>query len=170
MADWLIERLARRHDRSLFDCGQPLLNTWLKERAGQFDRKDLSRTFVAIEANETSVLGYYAISTHRVVRQFLPPDEGQHLPHLDVPVALLGRLAVDRSVQGKGLGEYLLSDALLRIRHLADEIGIRGVEVDAIDDDARRFYLKYGFKALLDNPNHLFLSLHVIRKLDLPEP
>jgi GNAT superfamily N-acetyltransferase len=140
------------------------------ERAGQFDRKDLSRTFVAVEEEgEAAVLGYYALSTHRVLPGHLPPDEGKRLPHLDVPVVLIGRLAVDRGVQGQGLGEHLLLDAFQRIQRLADEIGIRGVEVDAIDESARRFYLKHGFRSLLDDPNHLFLSLDVIRKLKLPE-
>ncbi|HQU45968.1 MAG TPA: GNAT family N-acetyltransferase [Pirellulales bacterium] len=162
--------MAPRHDRSAFDCGYPALDAWLKERAGQFDRKDLSRTFVAVQENENTVLGYYAISTHRVLPELLPPDEGKRLPRLDVPVALLGRLAVDRGAQGKGLGEHLLIDALRRIERLADQIGIRAVEVDAIDERAAAFYSKYGFRPLTDDPIHLFLPLHVIRKLDLPPP
>ncbi|HET6880891.1 MAG TPA: GNAT family N-acetyltransferase [Pirellulales bacterium] len=168
MVDWVVERLSRRHDRSKFDCGQPLLNAWLVERAGQFERKDLSRTFVAVEEGEAVVLGYYALSTHRVLPGHLPPDEDKRLPRLDVSVVLIGRLAVDRGVQGRGLGEHLLMDAFQRIQRLADEVGIRGVEVDAIDESARQFYLKRGFRSLLDDPNHLFLSLDVIRKLTLP--
>jgi GNAT superfamily N-acetyltransferase len=168
MRDWIIERLSRRHDRSSFDCGQPVLDLWLKERAGQFDRKDLSRTFVAVVEGEADVRGYYALSTHRVLPEHLPADVGKRLPHLDVPVVLIGRLAVDRRVQGQGLGEHLLYDAFQRIQRLAEEIGIRGVEVDAIDDSARSFYLKHGFRSLLDDPRHLFLSLEVIRKLKLP--
>ncbi len=84
-----------------------------------------------------------------------------------IPVVLLGRLAVDRSVQGQGLGELLLLDALRRAQHIADEIGVRAVEVDAIGEKARAFYARYGFVQLVDDPNHLFLSLQVIRKLAL---
>jgi GNAT superfamily N-acetyltransferase len=92
------------------------------------------------------------------------------LPRLDVPVVLLGRLAVDRTTQGQGLGSLLLIDALRRVQHLAEQVGIRAVEVDAIDDAARQFYLRFGFVSLLDASNHLFLSTQVIRKLELPPP
>jgi GNAT superfamily N-acetyltransferase len=112
-------------------------------------------------------LGYYAISNHRVAFEALPDDQAKGLPRLGVPVVLLGRLAVDRTVQGQGLGAHLLIDALRRAQHLAEHIGIRAVEVDAIDDAARNFYLKYGFVALLDNPDHLFLTMEVIRRLGL---
>ena len=90
------------------------------------------------------------------------------MPRLDVPVVLLGRLAVDRSVQGQGLGSLLLIDALRRAQHLAEHVGIRAVEVDAIDEAARQFYSRFGFVPLLDDPNHLFLPMPVIRKLGLP--
>ena len=85
-----------------------------------------------------------------------------------MPVVLIGRLAVDRSMQGKGLGEFLLIDALRRAEFLATKIGVRAVEVDAINDDAKRFYERYGFLTLKDNPRHLFLPIRVIRKLQLP--
>ena len=150
-----------------FDCGQSVLNEWLKDRAGQFDRRDLSRTFVATRENELSVVGYYAISSHRVVYDMLPDAEAKGLPHLDIPVVLIGRLAVDRSAQGQGLGSLLLVDALRRSADISDQLGIRAVEVDAIDDTARNFYLKFGFRPLLDDPRHLFMPMHEIRKLRL---
>jgi len=167
---WLIERLAPRHDRTAFSSGQPPLDEWLQQRAGQFDRRDLSRTYVAVVRGSASVLGYYALSAHHVRHEALPPAEAKGLPKIDVPVVLLGRLAVDRTVQGQGLGALLLLDALRRAAHTADEIGFRAVEVDAIDDAARRFYLKYGFVPLLDDRHHLFLPISVIRKLNLPPP
>lgn len=167
MAAWTIRRLDKSHDRAGFDCGMPMLDEWVKDRAGQFDRRDLSRTFVATRPDETRVLGYYAISTHRVVHDVLPVAEAKGLPRLDVPVVLIGRLAVDRSVQGQGLGGLLLVDALRRSMHISEQVGIRAVEVDAVDDDARNFYLKFGFRPLLDDPRHLFLPMHEIRKLKL---
>lgn len=167
-ASWIAERLGKHHDRTRFDCGNPRLNEWLTQRAGQFDRRDLARTYVAVHPGEPQVLGYYAVSSHAVRHEALPSDQAKGLPHIDVPVVLLGRLAVDRSEQGKGLGSFLLIDALRRARHLAEHVGVRAVEVDAIDDAARRFYLRYGFVAFKDDPRHLFLPMTVIRKLRLP--
>lgn len=163
----VVERLDRQHDRSNFACGQPALNDWLKQRAGQFDKRDLARTYVAVLPGERAVVGYYAISNHRVSYEALPEDQAKGLPRIDIPALLLGRLAVDRAAQGRRIGSLLLTDALRRAQHLADQVGIRAVEVDALDDSARPFYLKFGFVQLADDPHHLFLALHVIRKLKL---
>lgn len=97
----------------------------------------------------------------------LAADPKKGLPKIDVPVVLLARLAVDRTVQGHGLGRLLLVDALRRAEWLARQVGMRAVEVDAIDDDARRFYLKFGFTPLAEDANHLFLPTHLVRKLQL---
>lgn len=167
MARWTIRRLDKAHDRSAFNCGQPVLNEWLKDRAGQFDRRDLSRTFVATRPDELLVLGFYAISTHRVIYDVLPSAEAKGLPRLDIPVVLIGRLAVDQSARGQGLGALLLVDALRRSMQISEQVGIRAVEVDALDDTARNFYLKFGFRSLLDDSRHLFLPMHEIRKLKL---
>ncbi len=167
MATWTIRRLETRHDRSRFDCGQPPLNEWLKDRAGQFDRRDLSRTFVATRPDEATVLGYYAVSTHRVIYDVLPSTDAKGLPRLDIPVVLIGRLAIDQSVHGQGLGALLLVDALRRSKQISEQGGIRAVEVDALDNTARNFYLKFGFRPLLDDPRHLFLPMQEIRKLKL---
>jgi GNAT superfamily N-acetyltransferase len=167
-ASWIVERLGKHHDRAQFDCGNARLNEWLTQRAGQFDRRDLARTYVAVRPGEKVVLGYYAISSHAVRYETLPDDQAKGLPHIDVPVMLLGRLAVDRSEQGKGLGGFLLTDALRRAEHLAEHAGVRAVEVDAMDDTARRFYALHGFIAFKDDPQHLFLPMTVVRKLRLP--
>jgi GNAT superfamily N-acetyltransferase len=167
-APWAIEKLGRGHDRSAFDCGQASLNDWLRLRAGQHAKKDLARTYVAVREGQPAVLGYYAISTHGVSHEALPPEQAKGLPKIDVPVVLLGRLAVDGTVQGQGLGSLLLLDALRRALHISEEVGIRAVEVDALDDTARRFYLRFGFVSLADDRNHLFLAMSVIRQLGLP--
>jgi GNAT superfamily N-acetyltransferase len=166
--NWVIERLSSKHTRTSFDCGQPSLNDWLKLRASQFEKRDLARTYIAVQKGDSAVWGYYAISTHRVTYEALAADQAKGLPQIDIPVVLLGRLAVDQSVQGQGLGELLLVDALRRAQHIADQVGVRAVEVDAIDGQARVFYAKYGFVQLVDDPNHLFLPMQVIRKLNLP--
>src|SRR5688572_27164060 len=128
---WIVERLSRQHDRSQFDCGQSALNEWLKQRASQFDRRDLARTYVTVEPGQAVVLAYYAVSGHHVRFGDLPDDEAKGLPRLDIPVLLLGRLAVDRQMQGQGMGSFLLIDALRRAQRPAEKVGIRAVEVDA---------------------------------------
>jgi len=168
MADWEIQSLNDAHVRSKFDCGVPLLNDWLKQRAGQFERRDLSRTYIATKPNEFVCHGYYSLSTHHLNYETLPNDAAKGLPRVDLPVVLLGRLAVCQSCQGMGLGETLLIDAMRRVVTFADKIGIRAIEVDAIDESAKRFYLKYGFRELKDDTRHLYIAMHEVRKLKLP--
>jgi GNAT superfamily N-acetyltransferase len=168
VGDWSIEKLGKSHDKASFDCGKPTLNHWLRQLAGQYERRDLARTYVAVPPNETRVLGYYAVSNHQVSYEALPDEQSKGLPTIDIPVILLGRLAVDKTVQVQGLGEYLLIDALRRANYISQHIGVRAVEVHALDNAARRFYLKYGFVSLRDDQDHLFLSMQVVRQLKLP--
>jgi GNAT superfamily N-acetyltransferase len=168
MPAWQIERLSRAHERSRFDCGIAALNDWLKTLASQYEKRDLARAYVAVVPGNSQVHGYYAISNHRVSYEALPPEQAKGLPLIDVPVVLLGKLAVDKTSQGQGLGSFLLIDALRRSVYLADQIGVRAVEVDAIDDAAKAFYVKFGFAPLLDDQRHLFLPMQTIRKLKLP--
>lgn len=166
---WAIESFDRsRHERTLFDCGVPVLNEWLLTKVSQFEKKDLARTYVLVQNGSVVAKGYYALSNHTVIYDSLPEEQAKGLPRIDVPVVLIGRLAVDLSTQGQGMGEFLLIDALRRAEYLADRIGIRAVEVDAINESARKFYVKYGFVSLKDDARHLFLPMHVIRKLQLP--
>lgn len=163
-----IERLATHHNRQPFDCGVSSLDSWLKTLAGQFERRDLTRVYVAVRVGSPDVVGYYAISSHSVGFEDLPTKQAKGLPaSVNVPVVLLGRLAVDRSVQGQGIGSGLLIDALRRTEHLADILGIRAIEVDAVDVKAREFYLKHGFIPLRDSPQHLYLTTQAIRRLKL---
>jgi GNAT superfamily N-acetyltransferase len=166
-----IERLGGQHDRSAFSCGTPTLDDWLRQFAGQHDRRGLSRTYVAVRPPESKVLGYYCLSSHHVRYDVLTQDaepQTARLPrHVDVPVVLIGRLAVDQSVRGQGLGSALVINAFRRILALADQIGIRAVEVDALDDHALRFWHHLGFVALSDRPTHLYYSLNTVRALGL---
>ena len=165
--DWLIELLARRHDRRQFDCGVASLNDFLRLHARQNADEDVSRTYVATLAPSLQVLGFYTICGGSVERKSMPPLAARRLPNYPVPTANLARLAVDKSCHGRGLGSYLLLDALRRIARLADEIGIRAVTVDAIDVRARAFYAKFGFARLLDDELHLLLPVAMIRKLGI---
>jgi GNAT superfamily N-acetyltransferase len=159
----LIERLKSGHERESFDCGEPTLNDYLRRFARQNDDKGLGRTFVAVEPGSAEIQGYYALSSGGVRFDLVPVN----LPRYPVPVAHLGRLAVDLKHQGKRIGETLLLDALARAERAAEQLGIHAVEVVAIDDSARAFYLKYGFTPLLDDPRHLYLPMKTIRKLKL---
>lgn len=160
-----IEPLTPRHDRQLFDCGEPSLNDFLQRFARQNDVKGLGRTFVAVRPGEMAILGYYTMSSGAVTFETVP----EKLPRYPIPVIHIGRLAVDLRVRGQGLGEWLLIDALRRTALIAEQIGIYAVEVRALNDTARAFYLKYGFVALLDDPLHLYLPMKTIRQLKLLE-
>jgi len=165
--DWSIEHLAKHHGLSDFDCGKPLLTDWIKQYASQNERRNLSRTFVAVHPGERRVFGYYSFSSYSVQFASPPPAAFKNLPKAQpVPAALIGRLAVDKSVQGQGLGSVLLGSALRRALSLEGQLAIHSVVVHAIDEDARRFYLKQGFESFLDNPNHLFIPMKLIRKLE----
>ncbi len=170
MAEWRIEALSSQHDRSGFSCGQPSLDQFLGQLAGQQAKRDFSRTYVAVLPPACRVLGYYALSAGSFDLSVLPEAERKKLPRHPVPVAHLGRLAVDQVARGQGLGAFLLLDALARCERLADEMGIHAVEVHAIDDAARNFYLKFGFEPLLDDPQHLYLPMKAIRQLGLNQP
>lgn len=163
----VIERLAAHHDRSQFDCGQASLNDWLKQLSGQYERRDLTRAYVLTRADDRVVLGFYGLSSHSVSRDLLPDEFAKGLPRIDIPVVLIGRLAVDRTVHGQGLGSVLLIHAFRKALSIAKHIGVRAVEVDAIDDSARRFYERHGFRPLRDNPKHLYLPISLIRSMNL---
>lgn len=164
---WTIELLTRRHDRKDFDCGEPSLDDWLKTKSTPWSKKGLSRVFVATHGSSPDVLGYYTLSSHQVEYEALPEEGRQHLPKIDIPAVLLGRLAVHRSVRGRGLGRYLLFDAMKSALLVADRIGITVFEVEALNDAARAFYTKCGLISLQDDERHLFLPIEQIRRLDL---
>lgn len=164
MADWIIEPFGKAHDRSTFICGKPSLDDFIRTRVSQYEKRRLGKTFVAVSEGEKRVIGYYTLAAGAVTFEHLPTKTSRKLPQHPVPVILLARLAVDQSAQGKRLGEGLLLDALQRSVALSANLGAYAVEVDAIDDSAAAFYVKYGFAPLLDNPKHLYLPLDTLEK------
>ena len=154
--------LAGSHERQGFDCGRHELNDWLRQVARQHQEKGLSKTFVAIleEVPET-ICGYYALTLAELESQHLPDAWRKKLPRR-IPGVRLGRLAVDRQYQGKGLGELLLVDALTRAQRIYTEADGIGLFVDAIDERAAEYYRRFGFEASPDNPQLMFLSAKVI--------
>lgn len=155
-----IELLSTQHDRGAFDCEEPSLNEFLKRYARQNAEKGLGRTYVAVIPGEAHVYGYYTISSGSVQFDTIP----EKLPRYPIPVAHLGRLAVDRQAKGQGLGKALLADALNRVLAVADQMGIYAMEVFALNAAAKDFYLKFGFRQLLDDTHHLYLPVSFFRK------
>lgn len=161
--NYIIEALNKQHIRDEFDSEESSLNDFLKLYARQNDSKGLGKTFVAVAPEEQKVLGYYTISSGSLEFDNLP----ENLPRYPIPVIHLGRLAVDKTAQGQGLGSFLLLDVFRRSLKLADALGIYAVEVRALSEQARNFYLKFGFNQLIDDRFHLYLTIKMIRKLDL---
>ena len=161
---WVVEKLTAEHPRDTFDCGQKPLNNFIQKLAGQYRKKNLGQTYVAALPDKR-VVGYYTISTSRVDFQTIPPDLRKRFPEIPIPVVLLGRLAVDKTHHGQGLGKTLLVKALRQAVDLSQIIGITAVEVHALDDQARAFYLKYGFTSLIDDPHHPYMPIKTIAKL-----
>jgi len=159
----IIERLSPHHDRHNFDCGIDELNSYLRRYSTQHERKGIGRTYVAIKEGDTCVLGYYTISSSAVAFDTVP----QNLPRHPVPVALIGRLAVDHTARRQRLGETLLIHALQSAQRAARIVGIYAVVVDAFNESAKRFYTKYGFEELTDDRLHLYLPMKAIEKLSL---
>ena len=162
---WIFVPLEKKHDRSLFDCGNKELNNYLKHYAIQNDKLGINKTFVAVRSDTPVVIdGYYTISSSAIDFQSLPKENKRKLPAYPVPAALIGRLAVDVSCQGEGLGTELLINALFRIVRASSEIGIYAVRVDAIDERARQFYLKHEFISFQDSPLSLFLPIKTVKQ------
>ena len=154
--------LTGSHDRQEFDCGRQELNDWLRQVARQHQEKGLSRTFVAtLDEAPNSICGYYALTLAELENRNLPEAWRKKLPRR-IPGVKLGRLAVDKEFQGKGLGELLLVDALTRVQRIYQEAGGIGLFVDAIDEQAAGYYKRFGFEVMPDNPLLLFLSARVL--------
>jgi GNAT superfamily N-acetyltransferase len=165
VADWIIEPFDKAHERSGFACGKSALDDFIRTRVSQYEKRRLGKTFVAVPVGERRVIGYYALAAGAVTFQHLPAEASRKLPKHPIPVILLARLAVDQSAQGQRLGEGLLLDALQRSLDLSGSLGAHAVEVDALDDSAVAFYVKYGFVPLLDNRRHLYLPLATVEKV-----
>lgn len=148
--------LSTSHELDAFSCGKPVLDDWLKKRARTNQTGGASRTFVVAEGNR--VIGFYCLSSGAIAAIDAPGSVRRNMPD-PIPMTILGRLAVDQDFQGKGVGPALLQDAILRAGQAAAIIGIRGVMVHALDEDAKGFYEYYGFKASPTDPMALILSL-----------
>jgi predicted N-acetyltransferase YhbS len=147
----------RKFARSSFSCGKPDLDDWLRTQAGQQDRANNTRTFLAVE--ELKVIGYYATTTYRLGLDDVAAMYGVGRRAYPIPAVLLARLAVDADSQGSGLGSRLLLHALEQIAAASRYVGFEVVVVHAIDRDAVTFYGQRGFTQFEDHDLHLFMPV-----------
>lgn len=152
-----IEPLGRQHDRTAFRCGQVDLDDWFRKRAGQDDDRNVARVFVAVD-EAFGVVGFYALSALTISIPDLPEAVARRLPRYDaIPAALIGRLARDERVRGRGIGELLLADAIRRVLEANRSIAVFAIVVDAKDERAEHFYRGFGFQPFPLRPRRLFL-------------
>lgn len=154
------EPLAPKHKLDGFSCGEPALDDWLKRRANANQTSGASRTYVACEAGV--VVAYYALASSAVAVATTSGRFRRNMPD-PIPVVVLGRLAVAQSHHGKGIGRALFQDAARRVINAADTIGIRGLIVHALSEDAAAFYRRLGFDASPLDPMTLMVTLADLR-------
>ncbi|MBI3409574.1 MAG: GNAT family N-acetyltransferase [Planctomycetes bacterium] len=165
MAEWTITRLRASHARVDVACGHASLDNFLRKLAGQYEKRRLGRTFVATAADDDRVAGYYTLAAGAMDVSALAESERKKFPKHPIPTIHLGRLAVEQSHRGKGLGETLLMHALKAAVDVSESLGAYAVDVWAIDESARAFYEKYGFISLVDSARRLFLPVKTISAL-----
>jgi len=152
--------LTPEHDLEAFDSGNATLDEWLITRALKNQDSGASRTFVICD--DGKVIGYYALATGSVERDVATSNFSRGMPE-PIPVIVLGRLAIDKNYQGKRLGAALLKDVMLRTVTISQNVGVRGLLVHAISEDAKRFYMKYGFQECPTEPMTLLISVKNIK-------
>jgi len=162
----IIERISKKHDRKKFDCGESALNKYLATIARQHHTKGISKTYVLLETDisETKIIGYYSLTICEIQTSNLPENIAKKYPQ-KIPGVKLGRLAIDKKYIGKGLGGFLLADAMKRVLNISDSIGVVAFFVDAKNANEKKFYKKFGFLQFKNNHLQLFLPLrHEVTK------
>jgi GNAT superfamily N-acetyltransferase len=157
--------LADLHDLNDFQSGVASLDEWLKRRARANQLSGGSRTYVLTDGRR--VVGYYALAAGGISVGLAPGRFRRNMPD-PIPIALLGRLAIDRAWQGRGLGRGLFRDGAMRVINAAEALGVRGIVVHAISDEARDFYLTLGLEPSPAEPMTLMVTLADLRALIAP--
>lgn len=139
------ESLGAQHQLESFDCGKPALNEWLVRHARQAQASGSAKTFVV--ADDDRVTGYFSLTVGQVDTLDAPERIRKGMGQYPIPVVILARLAVSKQEQGQGIGAALLQDAIRRTLVIAEQAGIRAMLTHPIDEDATRFYTRFGFIA-----------------------
>ena len=151
------------HRISGFDCGVGSLDIWLARHARAAAGAESARTYVVIDTEQGRVVGYYALTLASIEQAEATERARKGMSRQPIPAMLLARLAVDRTVQGKGIGAFLLRDAMSRAVSVAEQAGMRLLLVHAVSEDARRFYEHFGFEQSPSDPMNLQLLTKDIR-------
>jgi GNAT superfamily N-acetyltransferase len=165
------EPLAPDHALDGFDSGVPTLDAWIRTRARPNEAAGASRTFVIADGEEgRNVVGYYSLAAASIMHGQATGKVKRNMPE-PVPAILIGRLALDRRLQGRGHGISLLQDAVLRIVGAAEMVGVRAILVHAMSEDARRFYERFGFRVSPIEPMTLMMTVgEVVHMMGKPRP
>jgi predicted GNAT family N-acyltransferase len=161
----VITPLQKVHDRTVFDCGKDVLNNYLTIQVNQDIKRKLSACFV-LSNNGVTIEGYYTLSSSSIPLSQFPENLQNKLPksYVSIPTTLLGRLAIDKRFQGRGLGNILLMDALKRCYDISKEIASYAVIVDPLDREAKSFYEQYDFIQLPDS-KRMILAMKTLKGL-----
>ena len=161
-----LERLDGQHDVTSFESGNADLDSWLYRHALAAQQMDSARTFLLTKRGR--ILGYFSLTMGSVLRTDAPAKLVRGLPSYPVGMVLLARRAVDRSEQGRGFGARLLAEALRKAVAAGEVAAARLIVVDAIDDNAVRFYERHGFLPVPEHPHRLYRRMKDVRA-SLPE-
>lgn len=159
---YILDALSNKHKTEHFDCGVEVLDTWLKDHALVTQSKRTSRTFVWHDGSH-EIVAYFSLSAHTVHREDLPSKLGRGSPS-EIPAILLGKLALDKTLHGSGLGSELLHSALSIGCDATQYIGARLFVVDALNEQVAKFYKHYGFKECLNTSLRLARKISDIQK------
>lgn len=161
-----IDLLNKNHDRKSFGCGDPTLDQYIQHYASQDIKRNISRVFVATIIDEPErIVGFFSLSANVLAPELLPESMARKLPEFPLPVTLLGRLAVSLDFQEKGVGKILLADAMKRVYFASQTVAVYALIVEALNENAKHFYEKFGFISLPDKPLKLFIPLQTIREI-----
>ncbi|WP_067694209.1 GNAT family protein [Actinoplanes awajinensis] len=161
MTAWVSRELQPQHDLAGFDCGKEPLNAWLTQQSRRAQEAGTARTYVWTASGSDTARAYYSIAPTQVVRDGL--TRSQTGGYSIIPAYLLARLAIDQSLHGRGLGAELLFDAVDRMVRAAAIGGGRLIVVDALDDNAAKFYLRHDFTPIKNNPRRLVMTMATAR-------
>lgn len=164
MTHYAIRALDPSFDLANFRCGQSPLDEYLRRYASQDVRRNIARVFVAApELQPRRPAGFFTLSAGSVNCSDLPPAVARKLPRYPVPVALIGRLAVDAEFQGQGLGSILLADACQKVARASATLAVAGIIVDAKNEAAAAFYRHFGFLSMQGQSGRLMLPASAFR-------
>lgn len=174
-AGFITEPIVQTDGAVDFDCGKAELNSFFARHAYSNDERGIGKTFVLRRKEEEEglplVIGFYTLSMGDIDASVLPRKLRGNLPKYPLPVALIGRFAVDERAQGRGFGDALMSDALERVLMAAESVGCFGIAVDAKDEKAVAYYRRIGFVVLDSDafPRRMLLLMATLRASLRPE-